>query len=554
MALVGKTTEEMIYNFLKAQGFTDAGATGMIGNLYAESGLSSINLQNNGNKTLGMTDEEFTKAFDNGTYTNFVHDSYGYGIAQWTYWSRKQGLMDYSKSKGVSIGNLEMQLEYLMQELNQGYKSLLNVLRTSDSVSECSNGVLLQFERPASVGANATEQQRQDTCNKRADYAQTYYDKLCKNTSQSLSKGGNSMKYSDSNKPLVCMQTQSTCYRKTSKMKILGVLWHSTGANNPYIKRYVQPSDNDPKRDEWLKLLGKNQYANDWNHIEHQAGLNCWVGKLADGTVTTVQTMPWDYKPWGCGGGCNNGWIQFEICEDSLTDTDYFNTVYKEACEITAYLCKMYGIDPKGTVQFNGKKVPTILCHWDSYKLGLGSGHSDIYHWFGKYGKDMDNVRNDVATLMSGASTVTNPSVSTIVNYQAKVIANDGLNCRTQPYVANNLIMTYPTGTILTITKEQDGWGYTGTGWVSLNYVEKMQNVVEGDDYMTKAQILNELGDKYISTYNELPDWAKPDIRELLDKQIINGGTDFTTDPDDINMTLSQIKAIIVCKRMIERQ
>lgn len=218
------------------------------------------------------------------------------------------------------------------------------------------------------------------------------------------------MKYTSSNKPLVCMQTQSTCYKGTRKMTPKGILWHSTGANNPNLKRYVQPSDTKPaedtySKDQWLKILGKNQYSNDWNHIERQAGLNCWIGKLADGTVTTVQTMPWDYRPWGCGSGskgsCNSGWMQFEICEDNLTNKEYFEAAYKEACEITAYYCKMYNIDPKGTVVYEGVTVPTILCHYDSYKLGLGSNHGDVDHWFKKHGKTMDSVREDVAKLLA---------------------------------------------------------------------------------------------------------------------------------------------------------
>lgn len=218
------------------------------------------------------------------------------------------------------------------------------------------------------------------------------------------------MKYNENNKPLVCMQTQSTCYKGTSTMTIKGVLWHSTGANNPNLKRYVQPSDNAPDREEWLKLLGVNNNKNDWNHIERQAGLNAWIGKLADGSVTTVQTMPWNYKPWGCGSGskgsCNNGWIQFEICEDGLTDKNYFNKVYNEACELTAYLFKLYNIDPKGTVTMNGVKVPTILCHYDSYKLGFGSNHGDVSHWFSKFGKTMDDVRKDVAKLIGSTSAI----------------------------------------------------------------------------------------------------------------------------------------------------
>lgn len=235
------------------------------------------------------------------------------------------------------------------------------------------------------------------------------------------------MKYNENNKPLVCMQTQSTCYKGTRKMEVKGILWHDTGANNPNLKRYVQPSDNAADRDYWLKLLGKNQYNNDWNHIDRQAGLNCWIGKLADGTVTTVQTMPWDYRPWGCGSGskgsCNSGWIQFEICEDGKTDKAYFEAAYKEACEITAYLCKVFGIDPHGTVKLNGVTVPTILCHQDSYKLGLGGNHSDIYDWFPNFGKDMTTVRDDVAKLLAEDAVV--PAVETPVVPAVTVSAED---------------------------------------------------------------------------------------------------------------------------------
>lgn len=241
------------------------------------------------------------------------------------------------------------------------------------------------------------------------------------------------MKYSSSNKPLVCMQTQSTCYKGTKKFTPKGILWHSTGANNPTIKRYVQPSDVRPKEDtyskeEWLKILGKNKYGNDWNHITKQAGLNAWVGKLADGTVTSVQTMPWNYSPWGCGkgskGSCNDGWVQFEICEDGLTDKTYFDTVYKEACELTAYICKLYNINPKGTVMLNGVTVPTILCHQDAYKLKLGSNHGDVYYWFKKHGKTMDSVRNDVATLLESTQPITPIQPTKVETYKLVVDVN----------------------------------------------------------------------------------------------------------------------------------
>lgn len=205
-----------------------------------------------------------------------------------------------------------------------------------------------------------------------------------------------------------CIMYDSTCYKRTGKMKPVGILWHDTGVNNTSIKRYVQPSKSDPNYNKLLNLIGKNQYANDWSTVEHNAGVNAWIGKLADGTVATVQALPWDYRPWGCDSGnygsLNNGWIQFEICEDAKNNSTYFNSVYKEALKLTAYLCKKFNIDPKGTVNYNGISVPTIVCHWDSYRLGVGSGHYDIYDWFPKFGKcknlTMEDVRNDVASIL----------------------------------------------------------------------------------------------------------------------------------------------------------
>lgn len=393
------TNEELIWQYLKAQGMSDAGAAGLMGNLFAESGLKPTNLQNTYEKKLGFTDDSYTKAVDNGTYGNFVRDSAGYGLAQWTFWSRKENLLNFAKQKNKSIGDLYMQMDFLINELSTDYKSVLSVLKSTSSIFDASNAVLLQFERPANQGSAVQ--------NQRASFGQVYYDKYATSTriTQPIA-GGSKMKYNSNNQPLVCMQTNSTCYKQTRTMTPVGVLWHSTGANNPNLKRYVQPFETDANYKQMITLLGTNQYKNDWNHINYQAGLNCWIGKLADGTVTTVQTMPWNYRPWGCGSGskgsCNNGWIQFEICEDNLSDANYFNAVYKEACEITAYLCKMYNLNPHGTVKMNGVNVPVILCHADSCKLGFGSNHGDVLHWFSKFGKTMDDVRNDVAKLMNG--------------------------------------------------------------------------------------------------------------------------------------------------------
>ena len=201
------------------------------------------------------------------------------------------------------------------------------------------------------------------------------------------------------------MMTQSTCYQGTRKMDIKGICWHDTGCSNTWIKRYVQPSDNALDKDRMLEILGVNVNHNDWNHKYRSGGVNAFIGKLADGNISTVQTMPWDYRPWGVGKGkkgtLNDGWIQFEICEDAKKNKAYADSVYKEACELTAYLCKLYNIDPNGTVLFNGVKVPTVCCHGDASNLGFGDGHTDIYDWLPTYGYDMVTARKDITKLLT---------------------------------------------------------------------------------------------------------------------------------------------------------
>lgn len=162
--------EKTIWNTLQSAIGNAYGTAGLMGNLYAESALKPGNLQNTGNKALGMTDEQFVAAVDSGEYSadKFIHDGYGMGLAQWTYYTRKQALLNYVKAAGKSIGDLETQLAFLLQEI-KGYTSVWNTLTTATSVREASDAVLLKYERPAN--------QSESVQVKRAGYGQQYYDK-----------------------------------------------------------------------------------------------------------------------------------------------------------------------------------------------------------------------------------------------------------------------------------------------------------------------------------------------------------------------------------------
>lgn len=176
--LKGTTNEEKIWNFLLSKGLNACAIAGLMGNLYAESGLQPNNLQNTYEKKLGMTDAEYTAAVDNGSYKNFVKDCAGYGLAQWTYWSRKQNLLNYVKKACKSIGDLEAQLCFLWQEL-QSYSALMKTLRNAKNVREASTAVLLQYERPANQGETVQTA--------RASYGQRYYDKYVKTEKEETS-------------------------------------------------------------------------------------------------------------------------------------------------------------------------------------------------------------------------------------------------------------------------------------------------------------------------------------------------------------------------------
>jgi len=180
--------------------------------------------------------------------------------------------------------------------------------------------------------------------------------------------------------------TNNACYKAGRTITPKGIMVHSTGANNPNLKRYVGPDDG---------LLGKNQYNNHWNQDKpdgRQVCVHAFIGKLADGSIATYQTLPWNHRGWHAGGSANDTHIGFEICEDGLTDTSYFSAVYKEAVELCVYLCKQYGLTEKD-----------IIGHYEGYQKGIASNHGDPKNWFPKHGKSMDTFRADVKAELAVA-------------------------------------------------------------------------------------------------------------------------------------------------------
>ena len=163
-------TEKRIWERLLAFLPNPYAVAGIMGNMMAESGLRSNNLQGSKEKTLDMTDEQYTAAVDDGSYTNFVHDGAGYGLFQATYWSIKEGLLSFAREKGVSISDCDMQVDFFLSLMqSKEYRKLWGVLTTATSAREASDAVLTMFERPKDQGEAAKE--------KRAAYGEQFYER-----------------------------------------------------------------------------------------------------------------------------------------------------------------------------------------------------------------------------------------------------------------------------------------------------------------------------------------------------------------------------------------
>ena len=307
-----------------------------------------------------------------------------------------------------------------------------------------------------------------------------------------------------------CLLTKNECYIAGGKITPGGVMWHSTGANNPNLKRYIPNYDGK---------VGENAYGNHWDQYRpggKQICVHAFIGKDASGKIATYQTLPFTMKGWHAGGSANNKYIGFEICEDGLNDKSYFDKVYKEAVEFTAYLCKTYELDPMG------KNV--IIDHVTGSELGIASDHGDVRHWFSRYGKTLKNIREDVKKAMGG--TVVTPettkslyrvrkswsdsnsqigaysrlgnakkacksgyyvfdesgkvvypetSSNSTASYKVKVTV-DSLNIRSGAGTDYNIVGCIDDKGVYTITEISGDWGKlkSGAGWINLKYTNRI--------------------------------------------------------------------------------
>ena len=242
--------------------------------------------------------------------------------------------------------------------------------------------------------------------------------------------------------------TKNDSYKAYQKMTPKGIVVHSTAADNPYIRRYVQPDDG---------IIGKNQYGNDWNQSGVYTSVHAFVGKDKNGAVKTYQTLPFDICCWGVGEGSkgsynyNPAYIQFEMCEDDHSDKSYCKKVYDKSVTLAAYLCKKYNIMPS-----------KIVSHKEAHEQGYASAHGDPDNWWSKFGYTMDGFRKAVKAKL---------------NEKVKTKKKSNLYTKDYKDPVGNAVpyITVKKGTEVT-WKSDDGFG-----WSKIKYDGKTYYIMNGN-------------------------------------------------------------------------
>ena len=193
-------------------------------------------------------------------------------------------------------------------------------------------------------------------------------------------------------------QTKNPCYTNGRRITPSGIVVHSTGANNPMLRRYVQPVPDHPQREELLGLLGVNPYGNDWCNNARPDGrsvcVHAFIGKLDDGTVAAAQLLPFTIRAWHAGSGrlgsANHDYLSFELCEDAGNDPVYMEAAYRQAVRLSAFLCRQYGLDPAAD--------GVVLSHREAYARGIASNHGDPESWWTRQNTPftMERARQDI--------------------------------------------------------------------------------------------------------------------------------------------------------------
>ena len=154
---------QQIYNQLRQNGLTEAGALGVLGNFECESNCEPFRVQGD-YSSYRTVSKAYVNAVIEGRKDrhSFCFDQKGFGLAQWTFHSRKGELFDLWKQTGIAIDSAQLQVDFTIKELKRDYPTLYSFLCETLSSYDAAYRFCKEFERPA---VNNVDARWQAACN-----------------------------------------------------------------------------------------------------------------------------------------------------------------------------------------------------------------------------------------------------------------------------------------------------------------------------------------------------------------------------------------------------
>lgn len=149
--------QKSIFAEMRTWGMTEAGCSGVIGNMMAESGC------------------DYTRTQSDKPWSAFIKGKVGLGLTQWTFQTRQDQLFSTADELGKQWCDLSVQLTQLKKELTDGGSYYIPELFSSEDVNKCSDRFLEVYEKPAVYNYSIRRQ-----------LAQTVYNTLKGTTPQSF--------------------------------------------------------------------------------------------------------------------------------------------------------------------------------------------------------------------------------------------------------------------------------------------------------------------------------------------------------------------------------
>lgn len=265
-------------------------------------------------------------------------------------------------------------------------------------------------------------------------------------------------------------------------------------------------------------------FANRWNRETCQASVQAVID-ANNGEI--VQTMPWNFRAWHCGGSANNTHVGVEMCEskyirytsgakfeilDKTKAVEDCMRTYHSAVELFAFLCKLYKINP----------LTGICSHKEGGIAGIASGHVDPEHyWKGlSMNYSMDGFRADVKSKMEDV-------LEDMTRAELDAYMEEKLSAQKREFEER-------------VRQIADG--------LSEDFDAAIREASAAMSGVAEQVNVRRLG-KQIERLDDVPGSLRKGMKALLDEDFINGGTPKTVDAEDIHLPYAIVRSMLVMKK-----